>query len=200
MSLSVAELRALDRRALDLTGAAVAAVRPADLDRPTPCPPWRVADLLRHLVSQNLRFAAAARGEDPDAACPYDGGDLGDDPAGAYRDSADRVTAAFAAPDIDARRIALPELFRPVPAPAGIGFHVTDYVVHAWDVAASVGAPLDPPADLVTAVLPLLEQIPDGPPVRGPGGPFAARIPVPDSAPPYHRVLAITGRDPAWRP
>jgi uncharacterized protein (TIGR03083 family) len=66
----VMDLRPYDRRALELTGAAIDAVTGADLDRVTPCEGWTVADLLRHLVSQNLRFAAGVAGTDPDTASP----------------------------------------------------------------------------------------------------------------------------------
>ena len=194
------DLRVFDRRALDLAGGVVAAVGPDDLTRPTPCPPWTVADLLRHLVSQNLRFAAAAAGADPELACPLDGGDLGTDPARAYLDSAQAVTDAFAAPGLDRRRVVLPELSEPVPGARAVAFHFVDYLVHAWDVAVAVGAPLDPPDDLTETALGLAERIPDGPPTRGPGAAFGSRIVVPTTAPAYHRLLGLVGRDPEWSP
>ena len=194
------DLRRYDRMALDLTGEMIALVTADQFDRPTPCPPWTVADLLRHLVSQNLRFAAAARGDDPDAACPWDGGDLGDHPLAAYQRSADEVTEAFAAPDLDQRRIVLPELSGPVPALVGVGFHLTDYTVHAWDVARSLGVPLDAPAELTAVARDMASKIPDSPEVRGPGGAFARRVTTLDDAAPYNQLLGLVGRDPGWTP
>jgi len=196
----VNDLRPYDRRALELTSAAVDAVTGADLDRPTPCEGWSVADLLRHLVSQNLRFAAGVAGTDPDAASPLDRADLGDDPAAAFRASAAAVTAAFAVADLPDREVRLPELSAVVPGPVALGFHFTDFMAHAWDVAVSVGAALDVPDDLSTQALQLAARIPDAPPVRGPGGAFAAKVPIEESAPPFDRLLAALGRDPHWKP
>jgi hypothetical protein len=63
-----------------------------------------VRDLLKHMVSANLRFAAAARGDDPDAACAPDEAELGDDPAASFRGSANVVTEAFGVPAFRSRR------------------------------------------------------------------------------------------------
>ena len=81
-----------------------------------------------------------------------------------------------------------------------LGFHFTDFMAHAWDVAVSVGAALDVPDDLSTQALQLAARIPDAPPVRGPGGAFAAKVPIEESAPPFDRLLAALGRDPHWKP
>lgn len=56
----------------------------ADLELTTPCARWNLADLLRHMISQNKRFAAAARGEDPDEASTLQGSPLSTDPAAEY--------------------------------------------------------------------------------------------------------------------
>lgn len=196
----VMDLRPYDRRALELTGAAIDALAGADLDLTTPCEGWTVADLLRHLVSQNLRFAAGVAGTDPDTACPLDQADLGVDPAAAFRDSAVVVIGAFAVSDLADRVVRLPELSTAVPGPVALGFHFTDFMAHAWDVAVSVGLPLDVPAELSEQALRLAARIPDTPPVRGPGGAFAAKVTIDESAPPYDRLLAALGRDPRWTP
>ena len=41
-------------------------------------------------------------------------------------------------------------------------FHFIDYVVHGWDVAATLGIPFELPADVLTAALPLALFVPDG--------------------------------------
>ncbi|MFD9959067.1 maleylpyruvate isomerase N-terminal domain-containing protein [Amycolatopsis sp. NPDC058986] len=53
--------RELDRRSLALLDKLVATMTPADLDLPTPCAGWTLADLLRHQVGENNGFAIAAR-------------------------------------------------------------------------------------------------------------------------------------------
>src|SRR5690606_16196206 len=65
---------------------------------------------------------------------------LGDDPVGAYLESAEEVVAAFAAGGVLQRPFPLPELrAEPFPAEQAISFHLIDYVVHSWDVARTLG-------------------------------------------------------------
>ncbi|MGO4425582.1 maleylpyruvate isomerase N-terminal domain-containing protein, partial [Streptomyces sp. MCAF7] len=56
------DIQELDRRSLALLGDVVAQVKDDQLRLPTPCPDWTLHGLIRHLVSQNEGFAAAARG------------------------------------------------------------------------------------------------------------------------------------------
>ncbi|MFD0489749.1 hypothetical protein ACFQ0O_25025 [Saccharopolyspora spinosporotrichia] len=96
-----------------------------------------------------------------------DGGELGDDPAATYRDSADLAVAAYLVEDIAGRRMVLEELPGPLPALVAISFHFTDSLVHGWDVARSIGVPFQPPDELSGAALGIGSRIPDG--ARGPG-------------------------------
>lgn len=191
------DIRVLDRRALALTAHAVAWITPDQLDLPTPCEGWRLRDLMAHLVVQNTGFAASARSQGSDLAI-WQPGKIGDDVYAAYLSSAADVSAAFAAEDVPDRRMDLPEFGRSFPAEVAIGFHVLDYVVHAWDVAATLGVTWEPAADLVEAVLPIAEQIPDTPPTRGNGGPFAHRLPALDGMSARDRLLTLVGRTPGW--
>ncbi|MEU4487251.1 TIGR03086 family metal-binding protein [Streptomyces purpurascens] len=165
----------------------------------TPCADWTLYGLLRHLVSQNEGFTASARGAGEPWAVWRDG-DLGDDPAGAYEASVDEVTAAFAEDDALERRFALPEVGEgfAVPGRTAIGFHLLDYVVHAWDIAVTIGAPWEPADELITAALRVASLVPEE--GRGAGAAFRRRIAVPDDAPPGDRLLALLGRDSSWTP
>ena len=59
----------LHAEAMGLLDAVVQHVTDEDLDRPTPCAGWTVADLLAHEVGQHLGFAAAVRdGDAPESA------------------------------------------------------------------------------------------------------------------------------------
>ncbi|MGW3950452.1 TIGR03086 family metal-binding protein [Streptomyces sp. NPDC004752] len=191
--------RRLDREALSLTGEAVSQVKTAQLRLATPCADWTLYGLVRHLVSQNKGFAASARGAGEPWAVWRDG-DLGDDPAAAYEASAGEVTAAFAEDDVLERRFALPELGEgfTVPGRVAIGFHLLDYVAHAWDVAVTIGASWEPSTELTAAALHVAALVPDE--GRGPQGAFRRRIALPDDAPPADRLLALLGRDPSWTP
>ncbi|GGV04241.1 hypothetical protein GCM10010182_23160 [Actinomadura cremea] len=191
------DFRALDRRGLDLWVGMVAQVEPDMLRLPTPCPDWTLHGLIRHQLSQDAGFAAAARGE---AARPSGrrGGDLGSDPRTAAAASADLVTAAFAATG-PRDRLRLPEIGdgTTVPAPLAIAFHLLDVVVHAWDAAAAIGVPWEPDDELVEASLRVAAIVPaDG---RGPGEAFAPAVPAAGGGGPRDRLLAALGRTPAWR-
>src|SRR5262245_4876233 len=98
------DLRDLDRSALDQAGGFIAAVTADDLARPTPCAGWTLDVLLRHMVSHNHGFAAAARGEAAQRAV-WEDASLGNDPYQTYQDSAAAVTAAFGAPDVFERKL-----------------------------------------------------------------------------------------------
>jgi uncharacterized protein (TIGR03086 family) len=187
-----------NRRALELVGEIVARVRPDQFGNATPCAPWTLGELLEHVVSQNIRFAAAARGEDADAACPADGADLGGDPARAFAESAKLVNEAFAAPELVNRLVVLPELPAPLPGMVAVGFHLTDTYVHGWDIAVSAGIEFAPPADLTAAVLDRAAKIPDA--ARADGGPFGPVVAADPDAGDVAQVLALTGRAPDWSP
>jgi uncharacterized protein (TIGR03086 family) len=199
MRMHTIDLVEQNRRAVRASVEVVARVTPADLGRPTPCAGWTLADLLAHMTAQHRGFAAAAtgRGADPQA---WHIRPLGADPAATYAAAAAEVIAAFAAEDVLTARFALPEFSTEVTFSGrrAIGFHLVDYVVHAWDVARALGVALDLPDDLVRAALPVAQAVPDGPERREPGAAFAPRLPVPDGAGPMDRLLLLVGRSPGW--
>ncbi|MER7006500.1 TIGR03086 family metal-binding protein [Dactylosporangium sp. NPDC000555] len=170
---------------------------PLDLALPTPCAGWNLADLLAHMTVQHLGFAAAARGE----AWPLDRwrpGRLGADPVAEYAAAAEDVIAAFAAVDALDLPMSLPEIAPgPLAAWRGIGAHAIDYVAHGWDVARSVGRTFTLSEDVLTAVLPIAEGVPDGPSRDRPGSAFAHALPVTGDASTLDRILLLLGRSPA---
>ncbi|WP_375372665.1 MULTISPECIES: TIGR03086 family metal-binding protein [unclassified Mycolicibacterium] len=197
------DLRPLHRTVVLRSIEAVDAVRTSDLDRPTPCAEWTLADLLAHMTVQHRGFAAAARGHGTDEAV-WDVGTVADavrsDPAGTYAAAAHDVLDAFAADAITEATFALPE-FGPnatFPGALAIGFHFVDYAVHGWDVAASTGVPYQLPDDVVTAVLPLVMAIPDGDFRDSSASPFDRAVNG-SAATDFDRVLLHLGRRPDWR-
>jgi uncharacterized protein (TIGR03086 family) len=176
-----------------------------DLDRPTPCAGWNLADLLTHMTVQHYGFAAAARGNGADLTVwepTTVAAAVAADPAGAYAKAATEVLDAFSADGVLDATFALPE-FGPdatVPGAMAIGFHFVDYVVHGWDVARTIGAPFDLPADVVSAVLPVTLAVPDGDFRDAEGSPFARAITATDEASGLDRVLLHLGRSPHWSP
>ncbi|GAA4293062.1 hypothetical protein GCM10023178_65840 [Actinomadura luteofluorescens] len=67
----------------------------------------------------------------------------------------------------------------------------------SWDVAAAIGTAWEPGAELVEASLKVAAIVPEE--GRGPGDSFAPSVPSADGAEPRDHLLALLGRDPAWR-
>ncbi|MEU6536677.1 TIGR03086 family metal-binding protein [Streptomyces sp. NPDC047000] len=193
------DIRELDARALKITESLVHQVDARLLDRPTPCGQWTLRQLLAHMTGQNHGFAAAARGETRDRGVWADR-PVDDDPAGVFAASAAEVTAAFAEEDVPTRSFWLPEIRggQTFPAPQAIGFHLLDYVVHGWDVAVSLGIRADFDADLLTAVLPIAEQVPTGPAREHEDAAFRPALDTTAATGPLDRTLLLLGRDPGW--
>ncbi len=174
----------------------------ADLDRPTPCAGWNLGTLLAHMTVQHRGFAAAARGNGADTerwrpATVTDA--VRADPAGTYAAAAQDVLDAFAADGVTDAQFALPD-FGPgatFPGAMAIGFHFVDYVVHGWDVAATMGVPYEPAPDVVAAVLPLVMMIPDGDFRDTPDAPFGPAVTASGTTD-FEKILAHLGRRPDW--
>jgi uncharacterized protein (TIGR03086 family) len=81
------------------------------------------------------------------------------------------------------------------PGRVAVAMHFFDYLVHAWDVARSIGRPNPIPEDLAALALQVGARFPAGRPA---GGPFAAVVPTDSDAPASERLLGFAGRDPKW--
>jgi uncharacterized protein (TIGR03086 family) len=175
-------------------------VRLNDLDRSTPCVGWNLADLLAHMTIQHRGFAAAARGHGadlnnwrPDTVVDS----VREDPARTYAAAANDVLEAFCSAAADAP-FALPEFGDNAVFPGNIamGFHFVDYVVHGWDVAASLGVDYQLPTDVLKAVLPLVLAVPDGEVRDLKSVPFDHAIEPTVGAGDFDRILRHLGRRP----
>ncbi len=190
-----AELVDQDRRAVLATAHVAARLNAAHLAAPTPCAGWTVADLLAHMTGQQIGFAAAARGNGADRS-------VWEWSTRPYVDVCADVLAAFNTAGVAERTFVLPEIRAGggFPAPTAIGFHLLDNVVHAWDLAVSIGVAPVLDADLVVTVGELAADVPDGPGRMQPGAAFAPARAAESGGSPLERVLLLLGRDPAWTP
>ncbi|MFE3152334.1 TIGR03086 family metal-binding protein [Streptomyces sp. NPDC059218] len=195
------KVRELDRRAVLRSAEIVALARDDQWDAPTPCGGWSLRRLLAHMAAQHRGFAAAAGGGPVDETVwqetPLD------DPRRAYADSVDRVLDAFAADGVLDRTVVLPWIHPTMTftAPRAIGFHLVDYVVHGWDVAASLGIPAAYDEDLVLAAAEVArKEVPSGPSRERPGASFRPAVELAGPASAEDRLLASLGRDPWWSP
>ena len=189
----------LDRRAVEVSAGIAARITPRQLTCPTPCAGWNLGDLLSHMIAQHYGFAAAAEGSGADASV-WQVHPVGAEPSSAYAAATHRVIAAFAADDVLQRSFWLPEIRGGISlrARTAIGFHLVDYVVHGWDVAAALGVPADYPPDVVAAALAIAEQVPDDASRLAGGAAFQPARPVPVGETPMRRMLLLLGRSPAW--
>jgi uncharacterized protein (TIGR03086 family) len=196
------DIQPLHRIAVRASIDIVDTVRSADLDRPTPCEGWKLVDLLAHMTAQHRGFAAAARGFGADLETWRVDSVIEavtSDPARVYAEAAHDVLDAFAADGTLEAPFAIPEFGEGAvfPGSMAMGFHFVDYVVHGWDVAASLDVPYQLPADVVTAVLPLALAVPDGEFRAGAGAPFAPAV-EPAGTDDFNRILRHLGRRPEW--
>ncbi|WP_248961074.1 TIGR03086 family metal-binding protein [Sphaerisporangium perillae] len=195
------DVRELDRRAVLASLDVVGKASPGDLGRPTPCAGWTLADLLAHMTAQHHGFAAAAAGNgaDPEA---WRLEPVGDDAVAVYAGAAERVIAAFAEEGVLDRVFALPEFGTGAafPAAQAIGFHLIDYLVHAWDVARSLDVAFTPEPGLVEAAWPIAHAVPDDERRHRPGAAFQPRLAVPADATRFDQILAMLGRTPERSP
>ncbi|MFE1289838.1 TIGR03086 family metal-binding protein [Streptomyces sp. NPDC058751] len=195
MTVTGTDIVELDRIAVHEALRVVELAENTDWDRDTPCAGWNLRRLVAHMTAQHLGFAAAARGAGLEATHWQEPRDL-DEPARVHRAAATAVLAAFAEPGVKEREFALPELGGTFPGRLAVRFHLVDYTVHAWDVAAALGVRLELSDDVLGAALATARRVPDDPAVRGPGNAFAPALDVPGGSGPLDEILRLLGRDP----
>jgi uncharacterized protein (TIGR03086 family) len=182
--------------ALDGTGELVAAVSGEQWDLPTPCADWTVRQLVDHLVGGNRMSTRVLRGQplpplDELGRRSHDD-QLGNDPARAYRTSADELLEAIRAPGVLERTHTFP--VGTLPGPAVVHLRTVETLVHGWDLARATSRTVPFPDDLAEQELTfsrdLLGRLPEG------RHPFAPSRPVADDAPAIDRLAALLGRYP----
>jgi uncharacterized protein (TIGR03086 family) len=179
-----------------LEGAAqlVSAVRDEQWDLPTPCEQWSVRQLVNHVVGGNRLFTRVLSGEPlPEQLGRRAHEDLlGDEPAAAFRTSADDLLAAFRGPGVLERAHTVPA--GTLPGPAVVHLRIVEILVHGWDLATATHQPVPFPDEIVEPQMAFSEQLlgklPEG------RRPFAPSRPAQDDAPAIDRLAALLGRTP----
>lgn len=161
----------------------IAGVRPEHWSNPTPCPEWDARQLVSHMASGNLRFAALVSGGPvtPEAS---------DDPAKAFRAAGAALRDSFLQPGALARSYQSP--FGELPGPALIHLRIGEMLTHGWDLARATGQQPELPQDLCEQELAVFRaQLGDAP---RDGSPVGQPQPVADNAPAIDRLAAFLGR------
>jgi uncharacterized protein (TIGR03086 family) len=188
---------ALDAQATRTSIELVNQLTDADLTAPTPCGAWTLRELLVHMIAQHNGFASAAAGGtelEPWALQP-----LGNAPIETYKQSAERVLAAFAAENVLDRRFSLPEFSTKMTfsAAMGIGAHFIDHVVHSWDLAKTLGVTVDFEPELLKTALTVAENVPAGETRLAPGAAFGPVVTWSGGSD-LDQIVALLGRSPGW--
>jgi uncharacterized protein (TIGR03086 family) len=177
--------------------AATAALTSADLDRPTPCEQWTVAQVIQHAAGDQLGYAAAITGHGGPTEDPFaPSGALTGTPAELVEPALAASAAAFGTVD--------PAGTTPTPLPQGVlaaataaGAAALDAGVHAWDIAVATGRPSGLDDDLAAELLPVARALVE--PLRA-YGVYATALEPGDHDSAAAELLRYLGRDPGWRP
>ncbi|MCT2592880.1 TIGR03086 family protein [Streptomyces sp. N2-109] len=186
------DLRTGFARAVALCGRTLAAVRPEQLDGPTPCPDYTVRQLSGHLVAVMRRVSVIGRDGDlftvPDVA-----DELADDEYPlAWEAAAHEAEEVWSAPAV---------LDRPHRGPAGempgtvlLGVYTTEFTLHTWDLAKATGQIPSWDQEVLGSLVRKMKLIPAEP--RGGRVPFGPVVAVPADASDIDKVVAWHGRQP----
>ena len=172
-------------------------ITPEQYGAPTPCAEWNVRQLVNHLVFGNWMFARAASGERVAVEGDDDDDDelpdmLGDDPAMAFRDSADAAVAAWRRPGAVEEVCHLP--FADLPGAAAMRIHFKDIVAHTWDLARATGQDEEIDPELASEALAISRAVVNDE-LRELGA-FGPAVDVGNDAPVHHQLVGFLGRTP----
>jgi uncharacterized protein (TIGR03086 family) len=186
---------------IDLTSACqrtadvLAGVTDEQLALPTPCEQLRLDELVAHVGGLATAFTAAA-GKDFGPLTdtpPTDGAQVDPDWRAAYPERLAVLAQAWRDPDAWQGMTRAGGIDLPGEVAGSVA--LAEVVIHGWDVARTVGRPYDCDPATAQACLAHLAQFD----TSGTEGMFGPAVPIADDAPELDRVIALSGRDPAWR-
>ncbi len=169
----------------------VSGVRDDQLDYPTPCADWAVADLLAHVHQFATVFTDNALKEQPR---PADG--LVDDWRVAIPDQLNELASVWRDESAWQGRVSAGGVEMDAWDNAVVG--IEELTVHGWDLAKATGQDLridDARLDQVDRFFDLF-----APEAASGNGPFGPRAAAPENATRLERTIARTGRSPSWLP
>jgi uncharacterized protein (TIGR03086 family) len=156
---------------------------------PAPCEGWVARDIVRHLIEWVPSFFSRAGIELPVSMS------VDDDPVKAWAQLRDALQARLDDPAVSESEIDIEPVGRHTVAAAIEQFVTADIVVHTWDLAKAAGLDATIDRDMATRMLPGMAAIGD---MLVASGHYKPAVAVPDDATVEDKLIASTGRDPAW--
>ncbi|CAN5404142.1 TIGR03086 family metal-binding protein [soil metagenome] len=178
--------------AAETMAAAALGVAETELDNRTPCPDYRVREILAHVLGLCVAFGAAARKDlgELTSSAP-EAGALPDDWRALMPTRLDHLVDAWKSPEAWDGMTQVGGVHLPGEV-AGI-VAMNELTIHAWDLARSTGQSYEAPESALLTSQGFLSSFD----MRD-GGPFGPIVPVADDAPLVDRVIGLSGRDPRW--
>jgi len=162
----------------------------------TPCPDWDLRTLLNHTILWTS-YSAERRAYGESVAEELMSKDFTAEPGyvQAYQAQIDKAVDAWSKPEAWAgdRNV----MGSATPAADIAAMLIMEMVLHGWDVAKASGQDYRCDDAVARNVLETVQA--QGDMFRQYQG-FAAIVPVPDDATAFDRALALSGRDPGWKP
>jgi uncharacterized protein (TIGR03086 family) len=166
------------RRALDQAGDAISEVTEEQLSLSTPCPDWKVTELISHLLQDVERFTLGLQGGEPDWSAQPE--PVSGDWAADFRTAADALVTAWQD--------------KGEAEPPGPIWQSSEIAIHTWDLVRATAQDRQLDADVAEQALAFMSNALT-PENRGDS--FGAELDAPADAPAYDRLVAFAGRDPA---
>jgi uncharacterized protein (TIGR03086 family) len=183
---------------LDLLRQVAIRVPAGQLNNPTPCPDWTVAQVLLHAAGDQHAWAATVSSSSPPAYNPFAPAKHLDSTIDELIEPAvEAATAAWAS--IDQAAESVPTPLPPFPAMTpelAAATCALDAAIHAWDIAVATGQPSPLTADLARQLQPAADATAES--LRGFA--YAPALPGHSTENPAATLLRYLGRDPNWTP
>lgn len=157
----------------------------------TPCSAYTVGQLRDHVTGWLQRFADAladVEGIDPETYRS------GLDAPQVVGSALERISGAVETGALSGRHLMSSAT---MDGSAIAAMLIGEYLTHGWDLAVATGQHWEPSEQACDAAREFLTGMVT-PQYRGPGGMFAAEVPVPADASALDRLLGFAGRDPHW--
>jgi uncharacterized protein (TIGR03086 family) len=167
-----------------------------DLNLPTPCEQWNVAQLLQHATGDQAAWAAAVGGGPGPTDNPFTpSGVLGTAPTALVAEAVRRADGAWQAVRPEHSEVSTPLPVGSLPVAVAAGACALDAGVHAWDLAVATGQPSPLTGPLAATLHEAARQVVE--PLRG-----FAYVPALPAEPGDDQVAALLkylGRRPDWK-